>query len=511
MAAEEMNEDSLEEGEGVEGKMEKPKMDLGVQVDVPSACERHVTVTIPRADVDRYFDDVYSELMPSAAVPGFRPGRAPRKLVEQRFRKDVIGQVKGSLVMDSIAQASEDQKLTAISEPDFNFAAVEVPEEGDMTFEFDIEVRPEFELPQWKGLTVERPTQEITDENVQQQVKSILGRYASLRPSEGNAEPGDYLSVNIHVRQGEKHLSTEKEKLVCIKPKLTFHDAEITDFDKLMVGAGEGDKRQTEVELSADSPNEALAGQKVEVEFEVLDVKKLELPELNESFLDEMGGFKTVEELHDAIRANFARQLEYQQQRRAREQVSAALIESANWDLPPRLLKRQSSREMERAILELRRNGFSEEEIRAQENELRRSNATSTAKALKEHFILERIAEEEAIEAVEADYEEEIRLIARQSRESVRRVRAQLEKNDLMDTLRNQIVERKVIDRVLAEAKFHDVPLQVPGETDTFPLDLALGGVGELEKLDAAGMAAAAAAGTTGEKPAANVTQSRPQ
>src|SRR5690349_20537870 len=144
MAAEEMNEDSVEEGEAALGEMEKPKMDLNVKVDVPSACERHVTVTIPRADVDRYFNDVFSELMPSAAVPGFRPGRAPRKLVEQRFRKEVLGQVKGSLVMDSIAQASEDQKLTAISEPDFDFAAVEVPEDGDMTFEFDIEVRPEF-------------------------------------------------------------------------------------------------------------------------------------------------------------------------------------------------------------------------------------------------------------------------------------------------------------------------------------------------------------------------------
>lgn len=511
MAADEMNEDSVEEGDAALGEMEKPRMELTVKVDVPSACERHVTVTIPRTDVDRYFNDVFSELMPSAAVPGFRPGRAPRKLVEQRFRKEVVGQVKGSLVMDSIAQASEDQKLTAISEPDFDFAAVEVPEDGDMTFEFDIEVRPEFELPKWKGLNIERPTQEVTDANVQQRLQSILTRYAALKPSEGQAEAGDYLTVNIHVHQGDKHLSTEKERLVRLKPKLTFHDAEITGFDKLMAGATAGDKRKTEVELSADAANEALAGQKVEVEFEVLDVKKLELPELTESFLDEMGGFKNVEELHEAIKEDFAQQLEYQQRQRAREQVSAALVESANWELPPRLLKRQSSREMERAVLELRRNGFSEEEIRAQENELRRTNGASTAKALKEHFILERIAEEESIEAVEEDYEEEIRLIARQSRESVRRVRAQLEKNDLMDTLRNQIIERKVIDRVLAEAKFKDVPLQIPGETDTFPLNMALGGVGELEKLDSAGVAAAAAAGTSGNKPAANVTQSRPQ
>ena len=108
--------------------------------------------------------------------------------------------------------------------------------------------------------------------------------------------------------------------------------------------------------------------------------------------------------------------------------------------------------------MELQRGGFSDEEIRARENELRQNSLAITARALKEHFILERIAEEEKIEDAPADYDEEIRLIAEQSGETPRRVRARLEKEGQMDVLRNQIIERKVIEMILSQATFKEVP-----------------------------------------------------
>src|SRR5437868_8000083 len=132
-----------DETEAAEEKRER--INLEVKIDAPSACQRHVTIKIPHEDVERYFDDAFGELMPGATVPGFRAGRAPRKLVEHRFKKEVKDQVKSNLLMDSMAQVSEEQKLAAISEPDIDLKAVEVPDEGPMTFEFDIEVRPDFD------------------------------------------------------------------------------------------------------------------------------------------------------------------------------------------------------------------------------------------------------------------------------------------------------------------------------------------------------------------------------
>lgn len=450
-------------------------LDLTVNVTSPSACERHVTVTISRTDVDRYLDDAFGEMMPTASVPGFRIGRAPRKIVESRFRDEVTEQVKGTLLLDCLEQISTEQHFTAISEPEFDLEAVEVPKEGPMTFEFTIEVRPEFDLPKWKGLKLNRPVRKFTDADIEAQVEQMLSRYGQLVPHEGAADEGDYLSVNITSTADGRQVAEAREEIVRIRPTLSFRDARLDGFAKLMKGVKAGDRRTAEVALTQDAPNAELRGKKVGLEFEVLEVKKLKLPELTPEFLQELGSFESEEAFRDAIRKNLERQLEYQQQRNARGQISALLTKSADWELPPGLLERQAARELERAVMELRRSGFSEAEIRARENVLRQNSASTTAVALKEHFILERIAEEEKIDVDEGDYDKEIFLIAAQSGESPRRVRAQLEKRGLMDVLRNQIIERKVLELVQSEAKFKDEPYE-PQSTDAEAIAIAAGG-----------------------------------
>ena len=176
--------------------------------------------------------------------------------------------------------------------------------------------------------------------------------------------------------------------------------------------------------MSDDAPNVALRGKQVAAMIEVLEVKKLEMPELTPEFLESLGGFESEADLRDVIKDNLERRLDYEQHQRARDQITAALTEAADWDLPSELLARQSRRELERAVLELQRSGFSEDEIRAHENEIRQNSRAATARALKEHFILERIAEDEGIEIEDGDYDAEIDLIAAQSGESPRRVRA---------------------------------------------------------------------------------------
>ncbi len=475
----------------VEEQQSEESQDLTLEVEVtsPSACERHVTVTVSRDDIDRYLDDAFGELMPTANVPGFRAGRAPRKLVESRYKKEIGEQIKGSLLMDSLGQISEQQDFTAISEPELNLDAVEVPDEGPMTFEFDIEVRPEFEMPKWRGLKLDRPVREFGEEDIDQQLEKMLTRYGQLTPHEGEASVGDYLTANITTSHEGEQLVRDEERVTRIRPTLSFSDGELQGFDKLMEGAKAGDKRSGKVELTGDAANEALRGKQVDVEFEVLEVKQLKLPELTEDFLQEIGGFESEEKLREAIRADLQRQLEYEQQQKIRGQITALLTESASWDLPPGLLKRQSARELERAVMELRRAGFSEAEIRARENQLRQNSGASTAKGLKEHFILERIAEDESVEAEEGDFEKEIFLMAMQSGESPRRVRAQIEKRGLMDVLQNQILERKVLELVQDQAKFNDQPYE-PESLDVEAVYLAAGGGDAAASIPAAESAA---------------------
>jgi trigger factor len=451
-----------------------PPLNLQIEVEKPSACERHVIVKIPREDIERYYDKAFSEMMDSAAVPGFRPGRAPRKLIEHRFRKDVAEQVKGSLLMDSMSQITETENFAAISEPNFDPLSVELPDDGPMTFEFDLEVRPEFDVPEWKGLTIERPVGEFSEADVDKRLETIMANRGQLVPYGGAAASGDYISCNLTFKNGDEVISKSSEEVIRLRPVLSFRDGKIEKFDKQMKGIKAGESRELQAKLTQDAPNESLRGKTVTAVFEVLEVKQLKVPELNQEFLDSLG-CETVEELRAMVRKSLENQLHYQQQQAARKQITAALTASADWALPPDLLRRQGGRELERAVLELQRNGFSQTEIRAHENELRQNSAASTAKALKEHFILERVAEDEKIDAEGDDYEQEIEQIANQTGESVRRVRARVEKGGLMDALRNQIIERKVIDLVLKHAKFKDVPYKPEG-ADTEAVDQSAGG-----------------------------------
>jgi trigger factor len=448
---------------------------LDVSIDTISACERRVRVGIPREDIDRYRDMALGELVPGAHLPGFRPGRAPRRLVSSRFKSELADQIRSKLLADAMTQVSEREKLSPISEPDLDVNTVIVPDDGPMTFEFKIEVRPEFDLPAWKGLKIRRPSREITEADVDESLAHLLRERARFVPHEGKAGPGDLVVCTLRFLDGDTVLSEARELELVVRPRLTFADAELDGFDALVAKAKPGSPVTATVTVSQEAAVEPLRGKDVTLELTVLEVKKLELPELTREVLDEFGSFETAEELRAAVRKQLESQLEWHRRQQVRQQVSSALTASAGWDLPPDLLRRQSLRELERAILELRRSGFDDDAIRRHVNELRQTVMASTARALKEHFILERIAEDESIADTSTDYDEEIRAIAVQSGESPRRVRASLERRGLMDVLRNQIIERKTIDLVTSHATFQDVPFEFE-KADTEAIDHAVCG-----------------------------------
>lgn len=449
---------------------------LEIATENVSTCQRRVKVTIPRADIDRHFDEAVAELMPTALLPGFRPGRAPRRLVSSRFKSELAEQIRSRLLAAAMSQATEQEKLSPISEPDLDVAAVVLPDEGPMTFEFTIEVRPEFDLPKWKGLSINRPTRAIGDADVDEALGTILRERSRLVPHDGAPAVGDLVVANLRFLDGDTLLSEARELEIMVRPKLSFADASLSGFDALVKKAVPGTKVTAEVTISPEAAVESLRGKTVTLELEVVEVKKLELPELSAAVLEELGGFESADALRAAVKKQLEGQLEWHRRRQVRQQVASALTASATWDLPPELLKRQSLRELERSILELRRSGFDDDSIRRHVNELRQSALASTARALKEHFILEKIAEAEGIADTAADYEEEIRAIAAQSGESPRRVRASLEKRGLMDVLRNQIIERKTLELIEQAAAFKDTAFEFP-RPDVDAVDHAVCGV----------------------------------
>ncbi len=451
------------------------QLELTTDIQVVSSCERRIKVTVPRSEIERYYQNEYTDLEKTAYVPGFRIGKAPRKLVEKRFKKDVADRVKNVLVIDALSQVNDGPDLTPISEPDFDYDSLVLPEDGPFIFEFAIEVRPEFDLPEWRGLKIEKPVREFSTEDVDKAVERVLTAYGRLETTEEPAVADGYIITNIEFKSGDEVLSKITGETLRIRSKLSFHDGSIEGFDKLMTGAKAGDVVTTQVTLTEDAANPEYRGKTVDASFEIVEVKKLTAPVLSEAFLERLGGFENEADFRDAVLDSLQRQLEHEQRRRARRQITEALTVSAKWELPPGLLTRQSEREFRRTVMELQRSGYSNEEILGHVNFLRQNSASETARALKEHFILEKIAEVENIEDTEADYELEIALIAAQSGDSPRRVRARIEKAGEMDILRNQIIERKVIDMISQNAEFTEISFEFE-DTEEEAVDWAAAG-----------------------------------
>ncbi len=461
-----------------------PKMDLTTDIQTVSSCERRVKVSIAQAEVDRYFEKEFDDLEKTAYVPGFRAGKAPRQLVERRFKKEVAERVKSNLVVDALGQVGESKEITPISEPDFDFASLVLTEHAPFVFEYTIEVRPDFDLPNWKGLKIEKPVREFGKADIDKAIERVLTSEGALVAKTDPAEAGDYIVTKLTFKDGDKVLASAPEETLRIKPTLSFHDGSIKEFDKLMLGAKAGDVKTAQTTLTEDAANTEYRGKTVDAVFEIAAVKKLDMPKIDEAFLSKIGGYENEGDFRDAVHDALARQLDHEQRRRIRQQITDSLTVAANWELPPNLLERQSEREFRRAIMELRRSGYPDDEIMSHMNFIRQNSRTTTAQALKEHFILEKIAEVEGIEETQEDYDTEIALIAAQSGTTPRRVRAQIEKAGDMDILRNQIIERKVIDLIAAAAVFKEVPFEFE-DSDEEAIDFSAAGNKEIAEVSA--------------------------
>src|SRR5579864_7735050 len=198
-----------------EGGEEAPfKMSLSVDIQNAGPCKKHVRVQVPRNDLEHYYNEAVKELVSTAAVPGFRTGHVPRKLVEKRFRKEVVDHVRQKVLMQSLQQLGEDHKLYAINEPDLDVETLVLPEEGDFTYEFDIEVRAEFDLPNHAGLSIKRPMRAITDADVDAYLDNYLAQFGQLVPHDGPAEAGDFVLAELRFTSGDKELGHAAERQI---------------------------------------------------------------------------------------------------------------------------------------------------------------------------------------------------------------------------------------------------------------------------------------------------------
>jgi trigger factor len=450
----------------------KPKLEIEVAITDAGPCKKHLKVTIPRSDIERQYEESLEKLRQDAMVPGFRPGRAPRQLVVKRFRKQVADQVKSTILMSALDQIDKDYKLDPIVQPRLDVDAIELPENGPMSFEMDVEVRPQFEVPDYKGLKIQRPIVEITEKDVDAQLTRHVERHGQIVPKlEGSVEIGDYITADmVFLRTDGRPINEVKEIQFRLQPELRFQNGTIPDIGSKLVGARPGDTREVEGRLGSAVADPSLRGASISVQIKVNDLKHTRLPEVNQAFINSIG-FDSIEELREAVRDALNRRVASDQRQAIRRQVLDFLLKEAPFDLPTDLVLREEKSTINRLVAQLKQEGMSDSQIRASEAQIRANAHESTLRSLKEFLLLVKIADAEGIKVEEDDIALEIEAIAERTDESVRRVRARLEKEGGADSLMTQILERRVIDRILEDAVIEDLAVKTEPVREVETLD----------------------------------------
>lgn len=443
---------------------EEQEYAYNVKVEDLGPATKKIVIEIPEDRIKEKLAEQFKELRSQAAIPGFRPGHAPQKLIEKRFATDVKDQVRRTLVSESYEQALEKNNLNVLGEPDFeNPDAIQLPESGSMNFSFTVEVQPEFQIPELKEIKVKKPKIEVKDENVDQAMQNLREQQGALLPVEDRGvQEKDYLLADVHVKEGGNEVAHQHDAQIVARPG-RIGGIQIDDLDKQLEGLKIGETRTIKAKAPDTHPNEALRGKDVEIEVALKDLKYLQLAELNKEFLEDLG-FENEAELREALREQMVERITFDVQQALREQVSKHLLDSIQFDLPAKLSTKQADRVVSRRAVELLQRGLPREQIEANIEHLRAGADEEAKRDLKLFFILQKLASDLGVEVDEGELNGRIAMLAAQRGRRPEKVKQDMAKDGSLSNLYLQMREQKALDKVLETAQIEEVEVPAEGE-----------------------------------------------
>jgi len=425
---------------------------MDVKVEDAGVCRKKLSITIPRDEISKKFDERFTELEREATVPGFRPGRAPRRLIEKRFREAVAEEVRVALAAESLQQALQGEELDVLGEPDIDPDAIELPDEGDMTFSLEVEVRPEFQLTDYAGIPVDVARESVTDTMVKTALERMRESHATIEPIEadGEAAANDLVTADLAVQMGEEVL-VDRQHVRLPVAAVAVEGIPLPNLADLLTGAKGGETKTGTVTVGEDADREELAGKEVEVRVKIDAIDRIVKPD--DKALLERAGYESMEALKASLERQLGSQSELAHRRRQEQAVEEWLLENMPFELPEALAKRHANRLLQRRLVDLQYRGVPVEELEKRMDQIRGATTEQAARDLKLHFILDRIGKQEKVEASDAEVDARVGYIAAQYGRRADRLQDEMAEQGSLDSLRSQIREEKVMRMLLSKAR----------------------------------------------------------
>ncbi len=428
-----------------------------VTVEEVGPARVRIKIEIPAERIEARLDNDLDELRRSAEVPGFRVGRAPRRLIEKRFGNETRERLKNVLVAEGLEGAIEKRELKTLGEPQLDIEAIEMPEEGPLCFEVETDIEPKFDLPKLEGIAVSKPAVTVEDEDVEATIKSMLAREGVYEPvSKGAAEKGDQIVGDLWLKVGDEEITRRDEMALLAGPSnLALMSVELNDLCESFVGAKTGSQVTAKVTVGEDHVNEEVRGKKGVAGMDIKEIKRMKIPPLTDEWLKK-AGWENKDEFRSMVRTNLQRQAKERVAEEMRGQLREYLLSQTKLELPEKLSAEQIQRAENRQLIRLMQMGIPEAQARevvAKKSEQTRNQALDETKLF---FILSRIAAEYKIEVDEAEINGQIAKMAAMYGSRPEKMRQQLAKSGQLGIMASQIREGKALDKLLEEAKISE-------------------------------------------------------
>ena len=434
---------------------EAPELKNIVTIEEAGPCKKKVIIEIPEAKIRKVTDEQYDELRRETVLPGFRKGRAPRRLLEKRFRKETAEQVKLRLLAEASEAVIKDEELKALGEPDIDFEEIKLPEEGPLTFDFEIEVRPEIDLPPLEGIPVTRTKLEVTDEQVDREIEQMQRWAGVWAPrAEGAAiELEDRIVADVVIRVEDVE---EEQKLnnidIQVRPNGFVGAVPVEKLDELLVGAKAGEHKEVSIEVPKTFFREEYRGKKVDIQIDIEDIKWLKPAELDENFLTRYG-VENEDELREKIEDTLHSQLERQMRAEISEQIYKYLLDTTDFNLPLDIVAEQAHTVLQRQYTSLLMRGLAREQIDEQLEQLQAASEERAKEQLKTFFIMDRVADQFDIRVEEEEINGHIARLATQRGQRPERLREEMARDGSLAQFSLEIRQDKCIAKLLETAK----------------------------------------------------------
>ncbi|MDD5327212.1 MAG: trigger factor [Phycisphaerae bacterium] len=429
-----------------------------VKIEEAGPCKKKVSIEVPEETVKATSDEQYETLRKDALVPGFRKGRVPRRLLEKRFGKETSEQVKLKLLADASESALKDNKLEVLRDPDIDYEKVELPETGPLKFEFEVEVRPEFDLPKLEGIPVEKTKLKITDEQIDSEIEQLQKWSGIWTPREGGTvELEDQVIADVMLKVEGVEEEEKLDNVEIYARRNGFVGAiPVEKLDELLTGAKSGSYKHISVDVPKTYYRQEYRGKKVEVHITVKESKYLKPAELNENLFNRFG-VKDEAELKDKLRESLQARLEQQSRGEMAEQIHKYMLDNTKLDLPVNVVAEQSTSILQRQYTNLLMRGVGREQIEEQMEQLKAGSEQQAKEQLKTFFIMNKVAEKFDIEVSEEEMNGHIAQLAVQRGQRPERMREEMLRDGSLVQFRLQVREDKCIAKLLESAKITEV------------------------------------------------------